>query len=336
MVITLPGITTRRVDLIFSALLLFLKMVWSDSQIIRLGIEKETLDKYFPNRITWIDPMAQMGSTQVEVTLTSNSDSEYVLRVYLSPDFPNSCPKLVILFPKDIFLQDGRPIPELSSAFHTLKKKDGFQSICHFYPPDWKDDNTIYQVFMKGRLWIEAYEGHLETGRRMDVFLGEQQFTPDPTKPWLDNSEWDDSSDIYEDEEVFSSDYDDDRAAFRQTPLEPRAVESQQGRPLSYSNNPRGDPERTICPPTYQAVPRFSHNTSTSSLPESSSTPTSLPIPPPLSAPRATNRSSTPRRFVPPPGAIDIFSAFRGRSQSESPRQLRPPSVQPKPKRPPS
>ena len=47
-------------------------------------------------------------------------------------------------------------------------------SICHFYPLHWNAQDTLYEVFMKGRLWIEAYEGHLNSGQPINNYLPEQ------------------------------------------------------------------------------------------------------------------------------------------------------------------
>lgn len=151
-------------------------MVWSPVQRDRLAIEKETLEQYFRLGVTWIDPQ---GETKVEVLLKSNGDREYILRVYIPADFPNSCPALVVASPQKLLLKNGMRLPQVSDSFHTLEDTHGFHRICHFYPPDWTPDITLYQVFMKGRLWIEAYEAHLETGEDMDVYLGEQKFAVD-------------------------------------------------------------------------------------------------------------------------------------------------------------
>ena len=122
-------------------------MVWSPLQRERLAIEKEKLEKYFRLGVTWIDPQ---NETKVEVLLRSNSDKEYILRIYIPADFPNSCPVLVVVQPKMLPLKNGTLLPESSYTFHTLPDTDGFHRVCHFYPPDWTPDITLYQVVMKG------------------------------------------------------------------------------------------------------------------------------------------------------------------------------------------
>ena len=146
-------------------------MPWSPDQIRRLAIERQILDSYFPGRVTWISPH---HSAKVEVKLQTNNDKNYALRVYLPGDFPNSCPIVVVASPASLVQRNGQPLPENSSSFHTLGDVDGHIAICHFYPPLWNTQNTLFQVFLKGRLWIEAYEGHLATGQTLDVFLPEQ------------------------------------------------------------------------------------------------------------------------------------------------------------------
>ena len=122
-------------------------MVWSLNQRLRLAIEKEKLEEYFRLGITWIDPQDE---TKVEVLVKSNSNKEYTLRIYIPPDFPNSCPALVVVSPLKLQLRNGSRLPEANDSFHTLVDTDGFHRICHFYPPDWTQDITLFQVFMKG------------------------------------------------------------------------------------------------------------------------------------------------------------------------------------------
>ena len=58
-------------------------------------------------------------------------------------------------------------------ADHTLGSQDGCTKICHFRPELWKDNNTLYQVVMKGLIWLEAYEAHLRTGASLSKYLAE-------------------------------------------------------------------------------------------------------------------------------------------------------------------
>lgn len=139
----------------------------SRAQIYRLKIERDLLEKYFPGRVKW-------SSKEVEIKQETNNNKNYTLRATLSEDFPNSCPTLTIVSPKNLRQKNGEPLPENNSSFHTLRAENGCISICHFYPLKWSPVDTLYEVFMKGRLWLEAYEGHLQSGQPINNFLPEQ------------------------------------------------------------------------------------------------------------------------------------------------------------------
>lgn len=151
-------------------------MPWSASQQKRLGLEKELLEKYLHGRVSWINPT---GSTIVEVRATCTNSKEYTLKVYLPSDFPNSCPDMVVKPPSSTWFsyylrkKDGSKMDDASGSDHTLEGRDGYTKICHFRSCLWKSDYTIYQVIMKGLIWLEAYEAHLRTGRPLGSFLKE-------------------------------------------------------------------------------------------------------------------------------------------------------------------
>lgn len=140
-------------------------MRWNPIQRQRLVVEKDILEKYFPGKVQWIDPT---GNTKVEVTMTTNSNQVYCLRLYVPTDFPNSLPTLVVR-------SSPRPMPNWgnSGATHTLGRTgDGFLKICHYEDSHWNAEHTFYEIFMKGRLWLEAYEGHMTTQKPLDYYLG--------------------------------------------------------------------------------------------------------------------------------------------------------------------
>ena len=140
-------------------------MPWTLVQRQRLAVEKDILDGYFPGKVEWIDPTE---NTKVEVTMTTNSDQVYCLRLYIRPDFPNSLPILVVR-------SSPNPMPNwpATHATHTLgQTKEGHLIICHYLKDRWNPEHTFYEVFVKGRLWLEAYEGHLATRKPMAHYLG--------------------------------------------------------------------------------------------------------------------------------------------------------------------
>ena len=141
-------------------------MPWSPAQRQRLAAEKSVLEHYFPGCVKWIDPT---GNTKVEVTLKTNNENQYTLRVYIG-GFPNSVPDMVVV-------SSPKPMPDWEGSYanHTLSKRDGFLRICHYHSSQWTDRSSLYEVFMKGRVWLEAYEGHLRTGQPMNYFLREME-----------------------------------------------------------------------------------------------------------------------------------------------------------------
>ena len=142
-------------------------MPWSQTQMGRLAAEKSVLDHYFSGCVKWIDPTRH---TKVEVTLKTNNDNEYTLRVYIGSDFPNSIPDMVVV-------RSPKPMPDWGGSYtnHTLGKRDGYLKICHYHYSQWSDRSSLYEVVMKGRVWLEAYEGHLRTGKPMNYFLREME-----------------------------------------------------------------------------------------------------------------------------------------------------------------
>ena len=151
-------------------------MSWSTAQKNRLAIEKDLLERYFQDRVKWYNPTS--FDANVEIKMTSNSNKRYTFRVYLPENFPNSCPDMVLVSPQSFPCKNGRSIPSTSHEFYTIGMRNGCLKLCHFRPQMWTADNTLYQVFMKGRLWIEGYEAHLNTGKDMDVFLKHQPPSP--------------------------------------------------------------------------------------------------------------------------------------------------------------
>ena len=145
-------------------------MPWSASQRQRLGFEKDLLEKYFGNRVTWIDPT---GDTKIEVRVTCSNDRQYTLRVYLPSDFPNSVPDMIVKTPSMCRLKRRNGSELVGSPDHVYGERDGCTKICHFRPNLWRSNNTLYQVVMKGLIWLEAYEAHLRTGSNLSAYLCE-------------------------------------------------------------------------------------------------------------------------------------------------------------------
>ena len=149
-------------------------MSWSSQQQARLGLEKDILDTKLKN-VNWINPRSA-GNTRVEWRVNTNDGNPYTLRVYLANDFPSGCPILVVSSPSSpLRKKDGSLLNSMSGSDHVLSAHDGLTQICHFNSSKWTSENTIYQVLMKGRIWLEAYEIHLRTGEHLEKYLAHMQ-----------------------------------------------------------------------------------------------------------------------------------------------------------------
>lgn len=142
----------------------------------RINQEAGILHKYFP-AFRWIPTT---GGYFVEGLVNTNSGRTYGLMVALAPDYPSSMPDLFVTSPSPLLARNGRPMglqgPSMSQ--HVLGLEEEGLSICHDSPKLWNPSRTVYQVVMKGRLWLEAYERHLATGQRIDTYLGHQEIAP--------------------------------------------------------------------------------------------------------------------------------------------------------------
>ena len=146
------------------------KMSWSTEQRTRLGFEKDIIDSKL-NNVTWINPTSA-GNTRVEWRVNTNNGNNYALRVYVPEEFPNECPVLVASSPSSVLRKkDGSLLQNCSGEDHVYGVHDGLTEICHFNKGIWSSENTIYQVLMKGRIWLEAYEIHRQTGENLEKYL---------------------------------------------------------------------------------------------------------------------------------------------------------------------
>ena len=140
------------------------------AQTIRLENERKDLERNFQrHNVSWTSLSEE---TYVEVEVTLSNEKKHVLRVYISNDFPNSCPSVVVISPSGILRRaNGSLLGAASRRDHILPSRDGYTQICHFRSDIWMGDATLSQVVKKGVIWLEAYELHLRTGDPLDKFL---------------------------------------------------------------------------------------------------------------------------------------------------------------------
>jgi hypothetical protein len=69
---------------------------------------------------------------------------------------------------------DGSSVSSLgvSHQMHTLTPhSNGWVQICHWRDARWHSRILLQKVFLKGLIWIEAYEQHLATARPLAEFV---------------------------------------------------------------------------------------------------------------------------------------------------------------------
>ena len=134
-------------------------------------MEKSILSEVFRDRVTWVN-QRKREDAKVESTLTTTHDNQYTLRIYIPPDYPNSLPTLAVRSARGALKKrDGSEMTRASGQDHTHDGRDGFTVICHSGSGLWTGNNTLFQVFIKGRNWLEAYEAHLRSGKPLGTYL---------------------------------------------------------------------------------------------------------------------------------------------------------------------
>ena len=143
--------------------------MWTTEQRTRLVMEKSILDRHFP-ALAWQHP-ADPQRTALEGEVHTNAGNIYRLRICVPAAFPATCPDMFVTYPVPLCDAAGLPMTGVSVAMHTLAAVEDRTKICHYRPDRWVPANTLYLVAMKGRIWLEAYEAHLRTGKPLDAFL---------------------------------------------------------------------------------------------------------------------------------------------------------------------
>ena len=114
-----------------------------------------------------------MGTSKpwLAIAARTNKGNNYTLRIELDK-FPNEIPKVFVT--KMLTTRGGDPMSGVSASMHTLSSENGRTRICHYGSQAWNPRVTLFKIYAKCRLWLEAYEGHLATGRDLDHWLKHQ------------------------------------------------------------------------------------------------------------------------------------------------------------------
>jgi hypothetical protein len=135
----------------------------------RLFVEREILAREMP-QYAWHDqgnPVYVLGWQYTSARL-----ARFQLRLDLPRGYPDACPNLFVMSPRILRTHDGGAVNdyECSHVFHTrLTGHGGCVQICH--TGFWDASKTCFAALLRGVLWLEAYEAHLATGRRLADFM---------------------------------------------------------------------------------------------------------------------------------------------------------------------
>ena len=146
--------------------------MWTTEQHQRLALEHRLLQQegFGQFSIYWDQNDATYHG---EGVATTNSGRKYTLYLVIPNNFPYERPSLYITAPLPLLTYYGRSLSDLgySHDMHTLPSSNGCIQICHWRDARWHSSILLHKVFLKGMIWLEAYEQHLATGRPLAEFV---------------------------------------------------------------------------------------------------------------------------------------------------------------------
>ena len=147
--------------------------MWSAEQRQRLYVENEILKREgFDQFSVWHHPSDDTYTASG--TATANSGHRYRLFLPIPAGYPHQRPSLYLIEPNPLRMFDGSLVTSLgvSHQMHTLTPHAaGWPQICHWREARWHSGIVLQKVFLKGLIWIEAFEQHLATGRPLADFV---------------------------------------------------------------------------------------------------------------------------------------------------------------------
>lgn len=147
--------------------------MWSDDQRRRLYLENQVLQREgFDQFSVYYD--SSRDTYWASGITSSNSGRQYRLEITIPAGYPHQRPYLYVTDPHPLRDFSGTLISSLgvSHQMHTLTPdSSGYVQICHWRDDRWHSGIMLQKVFLKGLIWIEAYEQHLATGHPISEFV---------------------------------------------------------------------------------------------------------------------------------------------------------------------
>ena len=136
------------------------------NQLYRLREEQIVINKYFPD-FRFFDFNNEENCSLVGSFYT-DSGKEYSIQIFIQ-GFPYMVPNAYILSPKPLYDYYGRPMTSYgaSSQMHTLQPYKDYVHMCLYRAERWSANISLVKLILKARIWIEAYEWHLASGKNI-------------------------------------------------------------------------------------------------------------------------------------------------------------------------
>lgn len=147
--------------------------MWTIEQRRRLALEHQLLQIKDFSQFSVYQHQATDEYT-ASGTASSNAGRQYYLYIPIPTGFPYQRPPMYVTDPCPLRMANGVSIHTLgvSHQMHTLTPSAaGWAQICHWRDNRWHSGIFLHEVFLKGLIWIEAYEQHLATGRPLADFV---------------------------------------------------------------------------------------------------------------------------------------------------------------------
>lgn len=116
----------------------------------------------------------EMGTPNAHVVMAARTNRKNVYTLYMElKAFPTSMPKVFVT--RMLSDRAGNALDSPSGEMHTLTSEHGWTRLCHYGSESWTPEVSLYKIYVKCRLWLEMYELHLQTGRKISFYLNHQQ-----------------------------------------------------------------------------------------------------------------------------------------------------------------
>ncbi len=147
--------------------------MWTGAQRDRLAIEHAILQKVGLGQFS-VYYNSGRDAYDGFGTAHTNAGNAFDLWLPIPSGFPDVRPPLYVARPNPLRDAFGGTINArgLSHEMHTLMQGPrGVVQICHWRDARWHAGITLDKVFLKGLIWLEAYEQHLATGKPISSFV---------------------------------------------------------------------------------------------------------------------------------------------------------------------